>query len=118
MITTNNETFDFVLYKRVKNSPYEYEPNPTATFKGRPANTLEKKNYRIQKGINGNTDSHFILSSNLPSIVDIGDQVAYLGKIWTIMSIGYYFDNSRILNNGIFNPTQVMDRCPKGINIQ
>ena len=118
MIPTNNETYKFTLTKRVKNSAYEYEETPTSVFYGRPANTLETKNYRIQKGVNGNNDSHFIVSSNLPDVVDINDRVLYLGKEWTIMSVGYYFDASRIVNARAFSEEQIIAKCPKGINIQ
>lgn len=118
MIPTNNETHELEVYKRKQNSKYEYEENPSFYFNGRPANTLERKNYRVQKGVNGNNDSLFILSSNLPDNVDIGDQIKYLGKIWTVQSVGYYFDASRIINSRAFNESQIVAKAPKGINIQ
>ena len=105
-------------YKRIKNSPYQYEDAPSFTFYGRPANTLETKNYRVQKGVNGNTDSQFVVSSNLPEIVDIGDRIKFLGKIWTVQSIGYYFDASRIANYKAFSEEQIIAKCPRGLNLQ
>lgn len=118
MIPTNNETYELEVIKRVKNSAYEYEEAPTIRFKGRPANTMEKRNYRILKGVNGNSDSQFIFATNLPEIVDIGDQIKFLGKIWSVQSVGYYFDANRIANAGAFNEEQIVARSPKGINIQ
>lgn len=118
MIPVNNERYEFKCYKRQKNSKYEYEPQPSFIFKGRPANTLERKNYRIQKGVNGGSDSQFVYSTNLPDNVDIGDRIEYLGKVWTVQSVGYYFDASRIANPMAFSEKQIINRCPKGINIQ
>lgn len=118
MIPTNNETYEFECYKRHKNSKYDYDDYPTIVFNGRPANTLERKNYRIIKGVNGNSDSQFVFVSNLPENVDIGDQIHYLGKMWVVQSIGYYFDASKIVNAKAFNEEQIISKCPKGINIQ
>lgn len=118
MITVGNERFTYKVYKRVPNSPYEWEKTPHAIFKGRPANQLEKKQYRIQQGVNGNSDSVFVICTNLPKDVSIKDKVTFLGKEWTVASIGYYFDQSRFVNAGIFNDEYIQARCPKGINLQ
>ena len=118
MIPTNNEIYTLELIKRIKNSAYEWETAPTCAFKGRPANQVEKKNYRVQKGVNGNSDSTFIFATNLPEEVDVGDQIKFMGKIWSIQSIGYYFDAARLINADLLDEEQIIQRCPKGINIQ
>lgn len=118
MIPARGETYYFEVRKRKENSAYEYEENVSFGFFGRPANQIEKKNYRIQKGVNGNTDSVFILSTNLPENIDIKDKVYFLGKEWTVESIGYYFESNRIVNARIMSDKQIADRCPKGINLQ
>ena len=48
MIPTNDEKYELKLFKRKENTPYEWEETPRIIFNGRPANQLEKKNYRIQ----------------------------------------------------------------------
>lgn len=118
MIPTNNEHFDFELYKRVKNSPYEYETTPTLVFKGRPANQYETKQYRILKGVHGNSDSIYIYATNLPEKVDVGDHVKYLGKTWVVMSVGAYYDSSHIINPSCLSDEQIYERCPKGVALQ
>jgi len=118
MIPTNNENFELKLYRRKDNSPYEYEDTHYCTFKGRPASQIEKKQYRIQKGVNGSTDSVFVVVSNLPTDVKDGDHVTFIGKVWTVQSVGYYFDQSRIINASCLSENQIIDRCPKGLNLQ
>lgn len=118
MIPTNDEHYELELTKRKKNSEYEYEEAPCLTFKGRIANQVEKKKYRIQKGVNGNSDSVFVYCSNLPKEVDVGDHIKFIGKIWTVESTGYYFDAGRIVNPNIMREEQIMERCPKGLNLQ
>ena len=118
MITTNNEKYPLTLYKRVPNSSYEWENAPTCRFRGRPASQKEIKTFRLQQGVNGNSDSQFVVCSNLPNDVKPQDKVVYLGKEWTVMSVGYYFDEARFVNAGIFNDAYIEKRCPKGLNLQ
>ena len=118
MITVGNEKYKFLVYKRIENSPYEWEKAPIVIFKGRPASQLEKKNYRIMQGVNGATDSIFVICSNLPKEVKPKDKVVFLGREWTVNSVGYYFDEARFVNAGIFNDAYIQSRCPKGINLE
>ena len=117
MIVARGETYQFQRIKRKEDSPYEYEDYPDLTFYGRPASQAEKKTYRIQQGVNGNNDSVFVLSSNLPEL-NIGDKIIFLGKIWSVMSIGYYFTENLVLNGKLFSPEYISNRCPKGVNLQ
>ena len=118
MIPVNDERYELKLYKRIKNSNYEWEQIPKIIFRGRPANQVEKKNYRVQKGVNGNTDSVFVKATNLPEDVDVADQIVFLGKTWTVQSIGYYFDGALLVNPSVLSEEQIIERCPKGINLQ
>jgi len=118
MITVGNEKYKFKLYKRVENSPYEWESTPSVYFKGRPANRMEQKVYRIMQGVNGNTDSIFVICSNLPKQVKPKDKVSFLGKEWSVASTGYYFDEARFVNVGIFSDEYIAKRCPKGIVLE
>ena len=116
MITVNNEHYTYKRISRVENSPYEYT-DVEEVFKGRPANRGEVRNYRVQQGINGNQSSVFIISSNLPDI-HIGDRVEFLGKLYIVQSVGYYYDEGRIVNPSLMSEEYISARCPKGINIQ
>ena len=116
MIITNNETYEFVIKPRNVNSPYEYERQPIY-FRGRPANQMEVRNYRIQKGVNGNDSSVFILSSNLPDDIKVGDIIVFLDKEWVVNSIGSYLDLTRNINASIMSNDYLREKAPKGINI-
>lgn len=118
MIVVRGERYEFKVYKRKKNSPYEWEENVAFIFYGRPANQMEKRNYRVQKGTNGNSDSIYCICSNLPEELDPKDKVVFLGKEWTVESTGYYFDSSYIVNASVLSDKQIIERCPKGINLQ
>ncbi len=118
MIPTSDERFTLKLYKRIENSAYEWEEAPAVIFRGRPANQIEIRNYRIQQGVNGNTDSVFIKASNLPADLKPYDRIEFMGKFWTVMSTGYYYDSARFVNPGAFSNEYIASRCPKGINLQ
>lgn len=113
--SVNNETYEFVVIPRKKNSAYEYDYDNTYSFMGRPANTHEKKNYRIQTGVQGNQDTVYIYATNLPKDVQIGDKVKFLGQTQTVESTGYYYDVNGIVNVSRFREEHIIDKSPKGI---
>ena len=78
MIAVRGESFQLKLFKRKQNSPYEWEEAPAYIFFGRPANSKEKKNYRIQQGVMGNAEGLYLICSNLP--VDIKPYIFILNS--------------------------------------
>lgn len=117
LVIVSNEKYKFELYKRQENSPYEWSSTLKVLFKGRPASNIEKKQYRLQKGVNGGTDSVFVICSNLPEDVAVGDKIVFMGKEWMVNSIGYYFDEARFVNPGLMKSDYIAKKCPKGMNI-
>lgn len=117
-MVTRGETYIFVLYKRKKNSSYEYEDTPKLMFKGRPAKPIERNGYAIQSGVMGGIDDAYIISSNLPSEVSVGDRVFYLGKFWQVTSIGVYYESLRVVNASIMSAEKLMESAPKGITLK
>lgn len=115
MITAQGESFLLSRIIRKQNSPYEWETVEDISFFGRPADTNEKKLYRLQQGINASQESVYILTSNLPSKLNIGDKIRFNDSIYTVSSIGYYLKDSRVVNNHIMNSDYLIKRCPKGI---
>lgn len=117
-LVSSGETWEFAFYKRIPNTPYIDENHPTGTFKGRPAGTLEKRKYHVQTGVNGGTDSVYIVATNLPVDIKDGDKVKFMGKIWMVASVGYYYDQSKIINASIMSEQSLIERCPKGLQLQ
>lgn len=118
MITARGETYRLERFPRVENSPYEFESAPDVFFFGRPASQFEKREYRIQQGVNGNSDSVFVYCTNIPDSVKPKDKIRYMGKEWTVASVGYYFESNLISNASVFSDGYIADRCPKGLNLQ
>ena len=114
MIPVTGENYVFKLYKRIKNSKYEYEKTPIF-FNGRPAGKMEKKSYRMQKGVEAGEDSLYILSTYLPLDIKDKDKVEFLGKLWTVKSTGYYYKENLMINASLFDEAYIIKRCPKGI---
>jgi len=113
---TNNETYDFVFCS-VENNSWNFDENGIH-FKGRPASSMEKKTYNLQKGVINNDVNLYIYSSNLPDNIKPEDKVKYLGKTWIVESVGYYFDATRFVDASIFDEEYIKARCPKGITIR
>ena len=112
------ETYVFRLFKRVRgNSAYEYSNEPILSFKGRPANKLETKIYRIVKGVNSSNNGVTIYCSNLPNEVEIDDRIEFMGKIMLVKNIGYFYNDNNMENAGIFSNEYLAMRCPKGITL-
>lgn len=116
--STNNETYEFLVIPVKKNSAYENDKDNTFTFKGRPANTQEKKKYRLQLGVDAHDDSVYIFATNLPEEIKPGDRVRYLGQTQVVESVGYYYDVNGLVNASIFSDEYVIARCPKGITLR
>lgn len=117
MITAQGESIKFKVYKRQENSSYKWNEAPSITFLGRLANDVERKEYRIQAGVNGGKESVFVLSSNLPSDIAIGDRIDFMKKQWVVGSIGFYYTQSRVVNYKVMNEEKMMKKCPKGITL-
>lgn len=119
MIPTNGENLPIKLYKLKENSPYEYEKEPSTVFYGRPANAIEKNTYRIQKGVNSSSDGILVFCTNCPyDKIKDGDKVEFMGKVWTIASVGYYVQDTRLINSRHMNNEYILKRSPKGIRLQ
>lgn len=115
--STPNETHELLLIPRLNNSAYEMDKTKQISFRGKIAGTLEKKAYRLLTGVNTSTDSIFIMSSSLPDEIKDGDMCYFLGKKWTVESVGYYYDQTLIINASLFDPEYIIAKCPKGITL-
>ena len=118
MMVSRGETFLLELFRRKKNSDYEYEDAPSAWFKGRPAKALEKDTYAIQRGVMNGKDDMYVFATNLPTDVSVGDRIRFLGKMWSVSSVGIYIEEARYVNAGIMDANKLLEACPKGLTLK
>lgn len=114
---TIGETLELEVVRRKENSPYEYSNVSIGTFKGKVAGTKETKSYHITSGVNGNIGSMFLICSNLPTDIKVGDIVKVMGESKVVNSVGYYCEKTNIINNSLFSNEYLIAKCPKGLNI-
>ena len=57
------------------------------------------------------------MASNLPQDVKPKDMVIFNGDEYTVESIGFFYDDSRIINNHVMSSAYIEERCPKGITL-
>lgn len=117
MIPTNNEKYSLEVVSRKNDSAYEYEETPKIVFFGRPANNAEKNNYRILKGVHGQQETLYIYATNLPEDLKPGDMIRFQGTEKIVETIGYYYNNSLIVNPSLMSDEYIIVRCPKGITL-
>lgn len=117
-MVSRGEIYTLTLYKRKKNSAYEYEDVPKCTFHGRPAKNVEKNSYALQNGVMNGIDDTFIFATKLPTDVSVGDRVYYLGKFWSVSSVGVYLEELRMVNASIMDDKKLMERAPKGLTLK
>lgn len=118
MLVASGETDRIEVYRHKENDDYNYEDAPYVIFYGKPASQMQKRNYRIQKGVIGKEDSQYIVATRLPTEINPTDKIVYRGKEWTVGSVGYYEEQNNIVNRRIFNPDYIAKRSPKGITLE
>lgn len=118
MNVVNGETSLCKITRRKANSPYDKEEANIGVFFCREANTMERKSYRVQQGVNATSKSTFLISSNMPTDIKDGDYVDYLGKQWIVESVGYYINDTNIMNRGIMDNDYLINISPKGITLK
>ena len=74
--------------------------------------------YTFSRGIVNGSDDTYIFSSNMPEDISDGDRIEFLGKLWSVTSVGVYFDQGRFVNAGIMDSDKLMAKCPKGITLK
>ena len=54
----------------------------------------------------------------MPEDISDGDRIEFLGKLWSVTSVGVYFEQGRFVNAGIMDSDKLMAKCPKGITLK
>ena len=115
--STVQENYECLLYKVIPNSYLQYEETPIR-FRCSPASNKDKKSYRVTKGVLGEKDSIFIIASNLPTNIDPDDRVVFMGKTLNVESVGFYLNDSGIVDASIMSFEYLQARSPKGITLK
>ena len=115
--STQLENYECLLYKIKPNSAFEYETTPIK-FRCSPANQKDIKSYRITKGVLGDKDSVYLVATNLPDSIEPNDRVVFMGKILNVESVGYYLNESGIVDASVMSFDYLQARSPKGITLK
>jgi len=100
MLVAYNERFNAKLYKRVVNSN-DYEKTPRMTFKCKVANQKEKSSFQVSGGVLTQNQGIYIISTRLPSDIQVDDRIFLLNKYWLVESVGYYISETNMLTNDL-----------------
>ena len=111
------ETVTIKHIKRIQNSAYEYESVDNGMFKAKIVGTKEKRTYRVQSGVNGGVDSLYLKVSNFNDDIKVGDYIEVLGETKLVNSVGYFYEESNLVNTSLFSNKYIINKCPKGINV-
>lgn len=114
---TIQENYECLLYRKIPNTAFLYEETPIR-FRCFPASNKDKKSYRVTKGVIGEKDSIFIIASNLPTNIDPDDRVVFMGKTLNVESVGFYLNESGIVDASIMSFEYLQARSPKGITLK
>ena len=117
MLTSKNETYQAVVYKRKTNS-FEYETTPSFSFYCRPASELERKQYFATSGLMTTSDGIMLFATRLDEEIKVDDRVVFNGTSKLVDSVGVYIENNRIVNASLFKPTIITKNAPKGITLK
>lgn len=115
MRAVRNERFLAKLYKLKPNSAYEYETQPCAEFFCAPLSPVEMGSVRIESGLDGGEDGTTIITSNLYKEAKVGDRVEFMGKYWTIVSVGLYIDDWQMISPELFSDWDT--RYPRALGL-
>lgn len=111
------ENYECQIYHIKPNSSFEYEEVPVS-FRCSPANQKDIKSYRITKGVLGDKDSVYLIATNLPERIEPNDRVVFMGKILNVESVGFYLNDSGIVDASIMSIEYLEARSPKGITLK
>lgn len=115
--STIQENYECQVFKLKTNSKYEYETTPII-FRCSPASNNDIKHYRITKGVYGSKESVYLIASNLPDDINEGDRVVFMNKTLNVESVGFYLNDSGIVDASIMSNEYLQARCPKGLTLK
>ena len=110
------EHYTFTLFSRVENALDSFLPAPVV-FKGRLANEKEKNKFVVVNGILSENRGLYVVSTRLPSEVQINDRIMLNNNYYLVEAVGYYAQSENLLNESKFSPEFLTARYTKGIKL-
>ena len=115
MRVAKGEHYIAEVYKRVGNSSFEYQKTPAFSFRCKVASSAESKRYTVTKGLEAKKDGLMLYATNLDRELEPSDHIVFRGKTWLVESVGYYEDESRLVNGSHMSFGKLISKLPKGV---
>lgn len=103
------------VHKHISNSPFQYEQQTAFTFRCKVASSAESKRYTVTKGLEAKKEGIMLYATNLEGDIEPSDHVIFRGKTWLVESVGYYDDESRLVNGSAMSVGKLISKLPKGV---
>lgn len=103
------------VHKHLSNSPFQYAQETSFSFRCKVASSAESKRYTVTKGLEAKKDGLMLYATNLEGDIEPSDHVIFRGKTWLVESVGYYDDESRLVNGSAMSVGKLISKLPKGV---
>lgn len=103
------------VHKHLSNSPFQYAQETSFSFRCKVASSAESKRYTVTKGLEAKKDGLMLYATNLEGDIEPSDHVVFRGKTWLVESVGYYEDESRLVNGSSMSVGKLISKLPKGV---
>lgn len=115
MRIAKGELYVAEVHKHLSNSPFEYAQETSFIFRCKVASSAESKRYTVTKGLEAKKDGLMLYATNLEGDIEPSDHIVFRGKTWLVESVGYYDDESRLVNGSAMSVGKLISKLPKGV---
>lgn len=103
------------VHKHLSNSPFQYAQETSFSFRCKVASSAESKRYTVTKGLEATKGGVMLYATNLEGNLEPSDHIIFRGKTWLVESVGYYDDESRLVNGSSMSVGKLISKLPKGV---
>ena len=115
MRIAKGELYVAEVHKHLSNSPFQYAQETSFSFRCKVASSAESKRYTVTKGLEAKKDGTMLYATNLEGDIEPSDHVVFRGKTWLVESVGYYEDESRLVDGSSMSAGKLISKLPKGV---
>ena len=115
MRIAKGEHYTAEVHKHISNSPFQYEQQTAFTFRCKVASSAESKRFIVTKGLEAKKEGIMLYATNLEGGIEPSDHIVFRGKTWLVESVGYYEDESRLVNGSSMSAGKLTAKLPKGV---